>query len=180
MPPGAPSRRANTFFALTLPAPIRRGVERLQAKLTPQLPAGVRSVPASNFHITLAFLGAVEASAVPRLCALAPTVTPPEVDLVLDRLGSFSRARVGWLGSTRVPGSLVDFQERLAGALRDAGFAVDARLWVPHLTLYRNLRTPLPRMDIEPLGWRVEHYELLRTESGQSGPVYCSLGCWPA
>lgn len=180
MPPVALSGRANTFFALTPPAPVRREIARLQAQVTPRLPASVRPVPPPNYHITVAFLGAVEASAVPNLCSLAGTVPPPVDDLVLDRLGRFSRARVGWLGSTQVPGPLAAFQARLAGALRDNGYAVDERPWVPHLTLYRNLRTPLPKLDVEPLGWRVDSYELLRTASGQTGPVYRSRGRWTA
>lgn len=104
----------------------------------------------------------------------------PPVRIVLDRLGHFPRARVGWLGCSAVDASLAAFRDGLLAALEAAGFAADVRPWVPHLTLYRKLRTPLPTLEFEPIVWRCDRFELLRTEPGKKGPVYRSVGRWEA
>ena len=180
MTPGTPSRRANTFFALQPPPAIAEAVEQLQVRLARDLPAGVRPIPPANYHITLAFLGTVDEAAMPTLRGVADGLSMPTARFALDRLGRFPPARVGWLGCTEISPSLGDFQEELTASLRAAGFTLDERPWVPHLTLYRNLRTALPKVVPDPLGWRCESFVLLRTDSGKAGPVYRIQGRWKA
>lgn len=177
---GRSGARANTFFALLPPPPVRDAVAALQNRLAQALPGSVRPVMPINFHVTLVFLGAVPATAFDGLGTVAERLVMPRCGLELDRLGAFGPARVGWLGCSGLPGSLADFREALAASLAAAGHAIDARPWVPHLTLYRKLRTPLPRLDFEPIVWRCDDFALLRTEPGRKGPIYREIGRWAA
>jgi len=172
--------RANTFFALVPPPPVRDAVAGVQARLTPRLPASVRAVAPANFHVTLAFLGALAGDRLDALRDLADGLALSRECWVLDRLGTFPRARVGWLGCGEAPADLAAFQGRLVEGLRGAGFAVDRRPWVPHLTLYRNLRSPMPTINLEPVPWVCDGFTLLRTRSTESGPEYVETGRWTA
>lgn len=172
--------RANTFFALVPPAPVRAAVAALQAELTPKLPPAARPVAADNFHITLAFLGAVERARLPDLIELARSLAMAPSAIHLDCFGVFPRARVGWLGCSAVDPSLIDFQGQLVSMLEAAGFAPDARPWVPHLTLYRKLRKAPDKVSVDIGGWDVESFALLRTRSTKTGPVYARMDAWKA
>lgn len=171
--------RANTFFALVPPDAVRERIAELQRQLIPHLPASVRPVPPANFHLTLAFLGAVPAASLPALRSVADRLVPPDADLVLDHLGAFPRARVGWLGASAVDERLVRFQARLAASLDDAGFAPERRAWVPHLTLFRRLRGTLPMQEDLAYPWRVRTFVLLRTVQGRDGVRYRVEEHWP-
>ncbi len=172
--------RANTFFALVPPAPVRDAVAAFQADLKPGLPPSVRPVATCNFHITLAFLGAIERACLPELFALGGACSMAPTAIHLDRFGVFPRARVGWLGCSVIDPALGDFQGRLVGALRAAGYAPDSRPWVPHLTLYRKLRKGPDKVNVDIGGWDVESFVLLRTKPTKSGPVYGQEGAWKA
>jgi 2'-5' RNA ligase len=177
---GDGARRANTFFALVPPAPVRDAVMRLRRRLDPALPDSVRAVPGRNLHITMAFLGALPSARLPGLREVAGVQPVPRTMLVLDRLGAFPRARVGWLGCHDVSPVLLRFHDTLRARLEAADFPMDERPWVPHLTLYRNLRTTLPSIDVEPLEWAVDELVLLRTRSTSQGPDYLVEGRWKA
>lgn len=108
-----------------------------------ELTAGSEAAPA---HLTLAFLGEVDASRGPALASAvdraAAAVAP--FDLVLQGVGAFpdvARPRIVFVGVGEGRPSL----ERLAAAVRlELGrerFPVDARPFVPHLTVLR-VRSP--------------------------------------
>jgi 2'-5' RNA ligase len=55
-------------------------------------------------------------------------------ELVLNRVGVFRRARVGWLAPEITPDTLVALHAALAAALIDASFPLEARPFHPHVT----------------------------------------------
>lgn len=174
------ARRANSFFALVPPDPVRDTIAGFQARLTPRLPDAVRPVAPGNFHLTLAFLGAVARDRLPALAEIARSCPMATCRLRLDRFGVFPGARVGWLGVSVLDPALAGFQERLVAALRGAGFDPDPRPWAPHLTLYRKLRTTPDTVSVDIADWVVEDYVLLHTRSTKTGPVYRQEGAWKA
>ncbi|MFN2418210.1 MAG: RNA 2',3'-cyclic phosphodiesterase, partial [Candidatus Limnocylindria bacterium] len=97
-----------------------------------------------SWHVTLAFLGEIEASSVPELVDRLGRVVDrhPAMSLRTGGLGAFptsSRARVAWYGVEDPHGQL----ERLAP---DVAVALDLdapRLFRPHLTLARARRRPV-------------------------------------
>jgi 2'-5' RNA ligase len=137
-------------------------------------------VPPANFHITLAFLGLQDAMRVRLAGRVAAGLTLPPVDLRLDRVGWFPRARVGWLGCDAAPPALVTFQAGLCDELRAAGFGLDERPWTPHLSLYRDMRKPFGKVSLEAIEWPVREFALMRSETFSSGVRYRPIDRWKA
>jgi RNA 2',3'-cyclic 3'-phosphodiesterase len=167
----APGRRV--FFALW---PTRRVRERLVAATRDAVAsAGGRAVHPENYHITIAFLGEVDEPALDRLLAVPPVRTGP-VDLALDRLGGFGRARVAWLAPTRMPSALTALEQVLWRRLENAGFKRETRPFRPHLTLARKAR-PVQGM-LEPVRWRATRLALVESVAGVDGARYRPLAFW--
>ena len=66
--------------------------------------AGGRATPTESIHLTLEFLGNVEPERVPLVERIAGEVRAGPFRVVLDRIGSFRRARVAWAGSAACSG----------------------------------------------------------------------------
>jgi 2'-5' RNA ligase len=162
------------FFALRPGRALRRKIAGLQRRLR----LSGRAVAEVNLHVTLAFLGEVPAGRVAELLEIGHLLRAPACTLVLDQLGCFERARVAWLGTGQPLQALQEFQASLAERLREAGFRSEARRWQPHLTLYRNLRTPLCKMPVEPVIWQLDSWCLMRSTLHTSGPVYGVVQRW--
>lgn len=137
-----------TFVAIELNDAMRARVAAELAHLRAALPA-VHWVDPASLHLTLAFLGELEAAQLARVydaTAQAAALVRPFA-LRLGELGTFGpeRApRVIWLGVAGDAGDLAQLarlHEALATALEARGFARDPRPFAAHLTLAR-LRTP--------------------------------------
>lgn len=168
------SRRHRLFFALDPPPDVRRRIADLQRGLAVE----GRAVPAQNFHVTLAFLGMQPPEVIPAACAVAAGLALPPCDVVFDRLGHFRRAGVLWLGASRIPDELRDFQHDLVGALLEAGIGYDRKPWKFHLTLYRKMRKSPPTMDPIAIRWRLDGFGLIESVSVNRGVEYHAVAAW--
>jgi 2'-5' RNA ligase len=128
------------FIGVPLAEEARGGIE---AWLRRALPEGVpgRAVPATNWHLTLRFLGAstTEQFALVREhlreAALGPAFTAG-----FGELGAFSRprrARVMWIGIAEGAERLRELAAVAENAARAAGFAPEEKRFTPHLTISR-------------------------------------------
>ena len=139
---------------------------------------GGRRMRADTLHITLAFLGRTPAEQLDVLAACADTVKTGAFDLILDQAGYWRHNRIGWLGASETPPQHFDLVDALNAALQGAGFAVDVRPHVPHVTLLRN--TAGGEVPVcTPVHWPVSDFVLVssRTESG--GTHYEVIRRWP-
>ncbi len=161
------------FFALWPNAAVRRALRFVQQRVAA---GGARAVQTDYFHITLAFLGEVPDDRLPALLPIRKTVACPHVTQQLNRLGWFERAAVSWLGCNAVPVSLQRMQSRLAEHLVQLGFIQDAGPWLPHVTLYRKMRTPPDKLSFDAVEWQVEDYVLVRSVLTPDGPDYRLIG----
>lgn len=165
------------FFALWPDAAVRA---RLAACLPPQAAAG-RPVPAANLHMTLVFLGAVDAATA--ACAAAAGVTAAPFSITLDTLRYSARNRMLWLLAQTVPAELLDLQRRLTQALAACGFTPEARAFRPHVTLARKLPPAaarrLPRALDAGVIWPPRVFALLRSVAGPQGSQYQVVERWP-
>ena len=106
-------------------------------------------------------------------CAGAP------VDVMLNRLGGFSRAGIAWIGPTSTPIALQRLANALAAELTAAGVAVEPRAFAAHITLARRCRGPFPSEPIGPYDWRVEALSLMRSYTERDGARYVEVERWP-
>jgi 2'-5' RNA ligase len=135
--PGSTGIRS--FVAVDLDAQVRHAVSALQRELA-RMNADVRWVRAEGMHVSLKFLGSVEAPRLERVHdTLAAVVAAQRVLHVRTRgLGAFPgwrRPRVVWVGLHG--DGLVELAQCVEAALTPLGFEREQRPFTPHLTLGR-------------------------------------------
>ncbi len=147
------------FIALPLPDSARRQVGDYIAALRA---AGVRGsfTRPENLHLTLAFLGEQPDTAA--AVRAMERVSLPPFSFTLERTGAF-RSREGdtlYLAPGRV-GALPELAAALREALEEAGIPLEARPFVPHLTLGRRVRGFEAAAEITPPRLRLYAREAL-------------------
>lgn len=187
--PGATRAVQRLFFAIWPPAALRPPLTALVRDTL----AGQRArlVPVENLHITLAFLGTVEAARRDCYEQAADRVSAAAFTIDLDRLGYWSRKRLLWVGAEcdALQALVTDLQV----ALLACGYPPVSRPFHIHLTLARHVpRNPLrgntgrtPSLSsgekaqpIEPLPWPVLEFTLVASETRPDGPRYTLLRRW--
>lgn len=163
------------FFALWPDAATRERCAHLARKIGGK--SGKR-VAAENLHITLAFLGSVDADT--RACVerAADAVHAAPMTLRLDRVGYFAQPRVLWIGSEVVPPGLTTFARALHDGVTACGVTLDPRPFVAHMTLMRKVPHAPARVDIDPIDWRIDAFCLVRSQTLPEGPVYTVQRRW--
>ena len=182
--------KIRAFIAIELPAEITEALEGVSGELKRALGAerGLSWVKPGNIHLTLKFLGDIDASAVDdisaRLAAAAEGIAPFEV--ALTTIGAFPgvrNPRVLWVGID-VPDVLRDLKENVEDALDELGFEREERPFRPHLTLCRVKSAPAGRrlgraVDEHPgiprARFRVESFALMRSQLNPKGAKYTVL-----
>jgi 2'-5' RNA ligase len=158
------------FFALWPDDATRAALAGLQRGLRG------RATAKENLHLTMAFLGAQPASALPTLSAILAELTLRDLALVIDELGYFPRARIAWAGMREAPRALRDWQAELVSRLVAEGIAFDRKPgFTPHVTLARNA-APLEAQPIAPIGWSRPRLVLVRSETRPEGVRYAVIG----
>lgn len=172
------------FIAIDLPEDVREELCRLR---TP-IPGG-RWVPQSQLHLTLAFLGDVEAGRVTELIGRLSGLKSAPFVLRFDRLGCFpsrARPRVLWVGVRPEP-LLGTLAERLREILDECAIPQEERPFSPHITLAR-LKLPAPRESASfldrPLRLQrptisVEEFILFESSLTPAGAIHTPLQRFP-
>lgn len=168
--PDSPQR---LFLALLPDAGVRGQLVRLQKDLAQ---AGGRPVPGENLHLTLLFLGDVEAGKVERVRDLAANTESRRLDLTLDTFGSFrqNHARILWLGPSEEIPELNSLHHSLRRGTKDAGLPVRKEAYRPHVTLIRQagLRKRLPGKPDQSILWTACRLALVASELRPDGSRY--------
>lgn len=169
----APPRR-RVFFALKPDRATAAVLARVAQSLLQERPG--RAVPPGNLHLTLAFLGGVDAAALRRARQVPPVPAGP-LRLQLDRVGYFKRTRTLWLGPTSVPEALQSLEAQLWAGLTAAGFERERRAFRPHVTIARH--SAAARGSIDAVSWNVDTLTLMESVPADSGVRYRALQRWP-
>ena len=164
------------FVALTPPA---AALDELETATTAQRSSGpaLRWVGRDRWHVTLAFLGDVDAEWLevlrPELRGAAARHHP--MALSFAGAGAFprtTRGRVLWVGMGGDRDELRELASSVAGAARDSGIEQERRKFSPHLTLARG-RMPSDLSEVvEPLAgfsgctWTARDIRLVRSHLG--------------
>lgn len=173
MQPSARTRRL--FFALwpsdalraQLTAATRPLVERSEG----------RRIPPENFHITLAFLGSVDATRVPAVTAAAAATEGAPLDLSIERAEVW---HAGILCLTPAPTpALSDFADRLRINLLAKQVGPSRQEFRPHVTIARDWRERSVEGSIGPFEWRAGEFVLVESEPARDGSSYRIVGRWP-
>lgn len=156
-----------------------------------RLAPGVRWVAPDNLHLTLKFLGGIEAArlaAIESALANAAAAQPP-FECAIAHLGAFpsrTRARVVWAGIGTGAAELTALAARVEDALDALGIGREARPFAAHVTLGRvrepraNPRLAAALAGAEAFGGqRVTRVSLMRSELSPRGARYTELAGVP-
>ena len=185
------SERLRLFIAADLPPALLEDLHDTLAPLraSPDLESARWTVSA-NQHVTMKFLGWVDAGAVDRVAAVLASVASSHepATITLAGLGAFPserRARVLWVGLDDPEGLLTALARHLEASLVPLGFQAETRGFTPHLTLARfkppasvaGVLSEQPRVA-EP-SFEVDHLVLYRSHLHPRGAKYEVLGTIP-
>jgi len=130
-----------TFIAVDIAPSVVARVAQLIAEMQ-STTASVKWVSDKNLHLTLQFLGDVEALHIPPVCeAVQSAVKDSEpFELAYAGVGAFPdlrRPRTLWVGVEHGAEAICELQRRIETALVPLGFRPEGRRFHPHLTIGR-------------------------------------------
>jgi 2'-5' RNA ligase len=177
-PPRASGRRAAYFFALWPDRAVRRRLASAAARVPLGEGGAVYRIRPERLHLTLAWLGEIDSARVAAARRAADEVQARPFLLRLDSLGHFPGPNAQWFGCQRMPPALARLKAELDRELLGYGLPVAAEAFVPHVTVQRNVRTPV-EVPAEAIGWPVTEFALLRSaRSGGKADGYRVVGRW--
>ena len=155
---------ARLFLALWPPAPLRASLAAYRDAW--RWPAGAKPVADATLHLTLHFIGGLARARIPTLTAALAAV--PVAKTVLRPGGTEL-----WRGGVAVlriddDAALAGLHERLGAVLTNAGIALDARPFAPHVTLARKAAGAEPPAEQPAFEWRANGFALVESLPGGS------------
>jgi 2'-5' RNA ligase len=171
-----PPEGRRLFFALWPDAALQRALYKLGRAIA--APGG-KPMAAHNLHITLAFLGTIDADKRSCMENAADAIHLPPFELALDSAGYWPRPQVVWLGCSAVPEPLLTLAARLNGAMAACGLTPENRPYSPHLTVLRKARQGPRQLDIDTVHWAVGDFVLVQSLTLPEGAQYQVVRRWP-
>jgi len=147
---------------------------RQLANLTDALHAecGGRKIPRANQHVTVAFLGNVAAEGMVDVQQAMHQSVTHSFELQLDAVEYRKRGGMLWARASRVPEALDALVQQLRVRLGDAGFSVEDRAFVPHVTLLRDAQKPAHLNIPLHLNWQAHELTLVRSHLDRHAARY--------
>ena len=118
---------------------------------------------AEKLHITVAFLGEVADDRYSSLIEIGGSIDGAGFELVFDRVAYWRRSGIVYAFPSHIPDPLCNLALALAQRLAAAGLRIEARPFVPHVTLLRDARRAPRATGFEPVSWRTEALSLVET-----------------
>ncbi|GJE62019.1 RNA 2',3'-cyclic phosphodiesterase [Methylobacterium trifolii] len=173
------------FTGLEIPPALGDALARYRGGIP-----GARWIEPADYHITLRFLGDVDADvAEDAVEALAEMRPRPAITVTLDGLGAFGGEKPRALyASVAGNAALADLQAEQERLIRRAGVEPDRRKFVPHVTLARLKRAASPE-DVamylsqsglfEPLTFSATRVVLYSARDSTGGGPYVVEAAFP-
>lgn len=182
------SNLVRTFISIDLPESIKSRLDGLQ-KMLREIEAQVSWTKPSNIHLTLKFLGNVEASRIENISkavgVAARGIRPFEIEI--SGSGCFPsprKPRVLWVGFSNMPEPLKHLHSNIENELARVGFPPETRSFSPHLTIGR-IRMPhnstrvaeaLISQGFEAEGFTAREVNVMRSDLRPTGSIYTVQG----
>jgi 2'-5' RNA ligase len=167
------------FFAIWPDKETRMQLGRLTGRLASVCEG--RKTKTENIHLTLVFVGEVNASQMAALYKTADEIKDCGMrafDLPIERICMWKRKNIVYAEISEIPQPLIDLVEALQSRLSLAGFSLEERPYKPHITLMRNASCKtLPELA-EPMVWRAREWVLVKSDRTSDSSVYTPIGRW--
>jgi 2'-5' RNA ligase len=177
------------FFALPVPGEAKEALRGPLETAKTASADGVGFTRVEQLHFTLAFLG--EQPDADKALAAGETIRKSSrFEVALSGVGAFpntARPRVLWLGVSAGASELMSMAERLRAELRSRGFAIEERMFRPHLTLgrvrprgERGAKRALAALPpAEFARWTAHEACLMQSMLGRGGATHTVLRSFP-
>lgn len=164
------------FFALWPDDETRLTLARLNRSIAAN---ECKRVQPRNLHVTLVFLGQVDAETESLLKLSASAISTQAFELTFDGLSHWSKPGILCLtGRQPAPEQATTLATELAAIAANCGLQTDTRPYTPHITLARHARF-LPELKFEPIIWRAEAFCLVQSCREPDGVCYKVIQQWP-
>jgi 2'-5' RNA ligase len=147
------------------------------AESTP-LESGARLVPRTNYHMTLAFVGAVAAPLLDVLCRIGSAQRAAAFALRFDAYEYWPKSEVIVATARSVPAELERLWEQLHRDLAEYQCAVDPKPLRPHVTLARKVSQPPVLQAMSAFDWLVRDFSLMRSDTSGVQSAYTVVHTW--
>jgi 2'-5' RNA ligase len=163
------------FFALWPDEQTRLELVRLSRSIEAK---GFMPVQPDNVHVTLAFLGHVDATSELLIKHCATSISAKPFVLTFDQLSFWSSPKILCLTCSHTPLEVERLVATLNKYVASCGLQTDTRPYQPHITLARHAQY-LPNINFEPIAWRAESFCLVESCSETDGVCYKVRQQWP-
>ncbi len=185
--------KIRSFIAIELPAEVKQALAEVQRKIKSAGNLPVRWVDPANIHLTLKFLGDIDADSPAKIIgALEEAIKGSKpFDIEVKGLGVFpnmNRIQIIWVGLYGEMEKLGQIQKNIEAGLKPLGFLPENRPFTPHLTLGR-VRDYCRPEERQKLGQvisansfegkhiiTVTSINLMKSQLTPEGPIYSKLG----
>ena len=167
------------FIAILFSEKINRVLSDAVESLRMQSVSGSFTRP-ENFHLTLSFIGETEKTEAIRRDMDSCSILSFELSVG----GSGQFGNLYWVGVYKTP-ELLALEKSLWNALTDNGFDVESRSFKPHITIARNVFSPVPvKLNVPKTIMTVNQISLMKSERTKGNLVYTEiygkcLSCMP-
>lgn len=134
--------------------------------------SGGRPVTRENLHLTLAFLGNVDAATLPQLRAAAAELACSGFEFTLDEVSLWLRSRALVLQPTVFPGALTELVESIWDAMAPFSLSHGPGTFRPHVTLARKAGPAPGDAPGVALTWRAREFCLVSSITDPGGARY--------
>jgi 2'-5' RNA ligase len=163
------------FFALWPDDQTRLELVRLCHSIEAK---GFKPVQPQNIHVTLVFLGLVDASSELLIKHSVAGISAEPFVLTFDQLSYWSKPKVLCLSYSQSVDELQMLVAALNREVASCGLQPETRPYKPHITLARHAQY-LPDINVEPIVWRAESFCLVESCSEPEGVCYKVRQQWP-
>jgi len=170
------AHRRRVYFALWPSNAVREQIAAIAHEWVGRS-AGA-AIPVENFHATLAFLGSISAETLEQVQDIAASLRSAPFDFTLDRVETWTAAKVLCLVAAQPAPALLAFASSLRFSLLAQQPESSPQEFRPHVTLARR---PIHRIDATSaaVAWPVADFVLVESTPGPRGSEYRILRRWP-
>ncbi len=163
------------FLALWPDETVRRNCAALARTLSSG--GGQRMRPA-NLHVTLVFLGNVEAEREALVRSALSAVTMPSIELRFDRVSYWAKPGILCLTAGEPNADLVTLVERLSAIAKSLAIPCDDRPYQAHVTLVKKVKANVVP-EFAPVVWKSRSICLVESCRTEQGVDYRIVEQWP-
>ncbi len=163
------------FLALWPQKTVR---ERLRKITRVMDTAHCRPVIPENFHVTLVFIGALQAAKIAGIEHRMASIAGESFVIQFDRLSYWRKPKIVCLTCEKIPAAIIELVVQMQRAILDCGIELDERIYKPHITLARHAHHK-PSLTFQPLLWPASSFCLVESANTPSGVIYKVLRDWP-